>query len=155
MFGDNVHRNRSFEPLSEAEAQWVRKQLGRAREFVRDQDPGSVDGPPTLELLDRAFCNYLASASDPGDANAVVLAVGVAFGVRLVEDLGFEWVIATDDYGTDLAVLARRERGDVTIFPTEFVSKRCERREAPFLVASYAEIRHHLGEIATKWGDPA
>jgi hypothetical protein len=146
--------DRSFEPLTESERQWVRDQLDLAREFVRDFDPHTSDHPPSLESLDRAFASYLAHDSEPSRANAIVLALGAAFGTRLVEDLGFQWVIATDDYGTDLAVLARPGRGDVAIFPSDFVTKRYERREAPFLVASIAEIRDQLREIAAEWGDP-
>jgi hypothetical protein len=53
---------------------------------------------PSLESLDRAFANYLASGAEPTEANEVVLAVGAAFGARLVGDLGFRWAIATDDH---------------------------------------------------------
>jgi Domain of unknown function (DUF3806) len=76
-----------------------------------------------------------------------------AFGGELVEVLGFQWVIATDEYGTDLAVLARPGRGDVTIFPADFVAKRYERREAPFLVTAFAETSEHLRRIAAEWGE--
>lgn len=144
---------RSFEPLTAAEEQWLGGQLDQAREFVRAYAPAAPDDSVTLEALDQAFANYLASDTDPGGATALVLAVGAAFGTQLVESLGFEWGVATDDYGTDVAVLARPGRGDVTIFPTDFVAKRYERREAPFLVAALAEIRHHLDQIAAEWGD--
>lgn len=147
--------DRSFEPLSDTEARWVDEQLLRARDFALALDPQAVNGQPTLESLDRAFVEYLASGGGPSDADAVVQAVGAAFGDRLVGDLGFQWVIATDTYGTDLAVLARPGRGDVAIFPAEFVAKRYERREAPFLAAALAETRRHLREIAAEWGDPA
>lgn len=145
----------SFAPLTAAEVGWVREQLDRAREFVREFDPEGAVEPSSLEALDRAFANYLEAGAEPGMANGVVLAVGAAFGAELVESLGFAWIIATDEAGSDLAVLARPGRGDVTIFPTEFVAKRYERREAPFLAAAVAEIRHHLAEIAAMWDDPA
>jgi hypothetical protein len=147
--------DRKFEPLSESEHQWIAEQLARAREFVREFDPQAGDGEATLDSLDRAFRHYLDAESDASNANDVVLAVGAAFGLALVEGLEFEWVIVTDDYGTDLAVLARRGRGDVTIFPAEFVAKRYERREAPFLNAAYAEIQQSLRDVATEWGETA
>jgi len=147
--------DRAFEPLTEAEQQWVRDQLERARAFACEYDSHFHDGQPSLESLDRAFAKYLTFGAEPTEANGVVLAVGAAFGARLVEDLGFRWAIATDDYGTDLAVLARPGRGNVTIFPANFVAKRYERREAPFLVNAIAEIRHHLHEIAEEWGESA
>jgi Domain of unknown function (DUF3806) len=145
--------SRSFEPLSGAEIRWVQEQLESAREFVSQYTAEDSGSPTSLVSLDRAFVSYLASESDPSEADAVVLAVGVAFGSKLVEELGFEWVIATDDYGTDLAVLAWPGRGDVTIFPTDFVAKRYERREAPFLKSAFAEIRQQLQKVAAEWRD--
>ncbi len=143
----------SFDKLREAEAGFISEQLSRSRYFAAALDPHAGDGRPSLESLDRAFENYLASGGEPSGTNDVVQIVGIVFGVELVERLGFQWVIATDDYGTDLAVLARPGRGDVTIFPADFVAKRFERREAPFLVAAFAEISQQLREIAAEWGD--
>jgi hypothetical protein len=145
--------DRSFDPLSEAKARYVSEQLARAHDFALALDPRAEGVRPSLESLDRAFENYLATGGEPSDADEVTQAVGAAFGARLVEALGFQWVIATDEYGADLAVLARSGRGDVTIFPAEFVAKRYERREAPFLVAAFDEISQHLREIAAEWGE--
>jgi Domain of unknown function (DUF3806) len=131
--------DRSFEPLSDAEIRYVSEQLARAHDFALALDPHADGARPSLESLDRAFENYLATDDEPSNADELVQAVGAAFGAELVEILGFQWVIATDEYGTDLAVLARPGRGDVTIFPAEFVAKRYERREAPFLVTAFAE----------------
>lgn len=146
--------NRFFQPLTEAEQQWVRDQFERAREFARKFDPQALDDSPILEALDSAFVIYLETEGEPRGANEVVLAIRAAFGAQLVKDLGFRWVIVTDDYGTDLAVVARPGRGDVTIVPGDFVAKRYVRREAPFLVAAITEIRHHLDQIASEWGEP-
>jgi hypothetical protein len=147
--------DRSFEPLTTAEEQWVRDQLVLAHEFVRAFVRDNHNSELTLKSLDEAFERYLASESDPSTANGVVLAIGAAFGTRLVEDLGFQWIVVMDEYGTDLAVLARRGRGDVTIVPGDFVAKRYERKEAPFLVAAFAEIRDQLRKIAAEWGESA
>jgi hypothetical protein len=145
--------DRKFEPLTEAEEEWVKATLASARNFVCDYDPEGGDNEASLDSLDRAFKNYLAIESDTNTANDVVLAVGVAFGSTLVSHLGFEWVIASDDYGTDLAVLARPGCGDVTIFPSDLVSKRYERREAPFLADAFAQIKESLNKIAEEWGE--
>lgn len=147
--------HRSFDPLSETEARYVGDQLVRAHNFALALDPRAEGVLPSLESLDRAFENYLAAGGEPSDADEVVQAVGAAFGARLVDALGFRWVIATDEYGTDLAVLARPGRGDVAIFPAEFVAKRYERPEAPFLVAAFDEISQQLREIAAEWGETA
>ena len=112
---------RSFEPLTVAENEWVEDQLELARDFLREFGPDEPQPQLTLEALDSAFQKYLTSNADPSTANGVMLAIGAAFGARLVHDLGFRWVVVTDDYGTDLAVLARPGRGDVIIVPADFV----------------------------------
>jgi Domain of unknown function (DUF3806) len=145
--------NRSFNPLTESQRQWIGKHLTRAGEFAQHFDPQPNNGDAMLDSLDRAFQNYIAIEHVPSNAKDVILAVGAAFGSALVTELGFQWVIATDHYGTGLAVLARPNRGDVTIFPTDFVAKRYEHREAPFLRAAFDEIRQNLRQIAVEWGD--
>ena len=84
--------------------------------------------------------------------NEVVLTVGAAFGEHLVRELGFEWCIATDDWGTDIAVRARPGCGDVTIFPTDYVAKRWERKETGFLATSIGPIAKTVEESASDWG---
>jgi hypothetical protein len=79
--------------------------------------------------------------------------LGVALGSWLVQELGFRWAVATDEFGTDLAVVARRGRGDVTIYPTDFVSKRLERGEPRFFVDAFNDINRELERIAAEWGD--
>ncbi len=147
---------RSFEALTEAEHGWIDDQLERAREFVSAFAPQVTGDPLALESLDQAFSNFLAADSqDPAAANDAVIAVGVAFGAKLTKRLGFTWVIATDEYGTDLAVLSRPGRGDVTIVPTDFVAKRYERKESRFLTAALVEIEDQLRKLALEWGDPS
>src|SRR5579872_5841482 len=116
--------DRSFEPLTSVENKWIDDQLELAREFVQTFRPEDSHRRLTLESLDQAFVSYLESNANPSTANGVILAIGAAFGTRLVEDLGFQWVIVKDEYGTDLAVLARPGRGDVIIVPADFVAKR-------------------------------
>jgi hypothetical protein len=147
---------RSFVALTEAERRWIFDELEQAREFVRAFAPEVTGDLLSLESLDEAFSNLIKSDNHDGaTANASVIAVGVAFGNKLVERLGFNWVIVTDEYGTDLGVLSRPGRGDVTIIPTDFVAKRYERKEWGFLESSFADIECQLREIAVEWGEPA
>jgi len=41
----------------------------------------------------------------------------------------------------------------VLIVPGDFVAKRYERKEAPFLVAALAQIKQELKAIAAEWGE--
>ena len=143
--------NLSFGPLSSAEQESILEQLERARAFSFRYVPSAAE--VTLESLDEAFNLFLDSEYPPIDAHEVIFAVGVFLGAKLVDELGFQWTVATDDYGRELAVQARPGRGDVTIFPMDFVAKRYERGESYFLVDAIAQIRESLKEIAREWGD--
>jgi hypothetical protein len=139
----------TFQTLTPSKQLWLGDQLREAARFAR-QD-GAL---PSLEELDAAFAKFIGHSEAANEqANSVVLCVGAAFGEHLVRLLGFEWVIATDDWGTDIAVVARRGRGDVTIFPADFVAKRWERREPHFLTAALGSIAETLKEAAADWGD--
>lgn len=141
----------TFAPLSEAEAAWLADQNRFASMFV-GQTPN--DSLPSLQALDDAFAKFTARGSQANeDANAIVLCVGVAFGEHLVRSLGFEWCICTDEWGTDIAVRARPGRGDCTVFPTNFVAKRWERKETNFLVASLLDVSTTLRQYAIAWGE--
>lgn len=140
-----------FESLSEAEYSWLHDRIAQAALFVDSQAPLDLPSLASLDDAFEAFVNMGDAAN--ARANDVVLAVGAAFGEHLVRTLGFEWRIATDEWGTDIAVLARPGRGDITIFPTDYVAKRWERREPRFLVASVGPILQTLQESAKAWGD--
>lgn len=138
-----------IEPLTKAEEGWVQEQLVGAHQFVEAFSPPDALKPLALRVLDRAFAAWLQSddASNPTVANQVINQVGVAFGRQLVEDLGLRWVIATDDNGSELAVYGLDGRGDVLIYPANFVAKRWERREAPFLAESFRRIAKDIEQI--------
>jgi hypothetical protein len=51
--------------------------------------------------------------------------------------LGLSWIALTDEHGTEIAV---RGRADFTVFPTNFVAKRYEKRETGFLAPAFNEM---------------
>lgn len=139
----------TFQDLNPGEFAWIAEQLARATEFAGGK---AGDELPTLAQFDVAFARFVES--DPSSderANAVVLMLGAVLGTHLVSTLGFEWVIATDDHGTDLAVVAMRGRGDVTLFPSDFVAKRWERRETGFLADVPGQVGETLAESERQW----
>jgi hypothetical protein len=143
---------RSIESLSSGEQEWLQHQLRQASALVGKYAPKYAKDPLSLKALDAAFAAYIASATgDWSQANDVVLAIGVGFGNQLVEQLAFQWVVSTDQWGTGLAVLARPGRGDVTIFPMDFVTKRFETRETHFLEPSLGAIKKSLKDVAKQW----
>jgi hypothetical protein len=85
------------------------------------------------------------------DVNATINIIGIRFGQFLVDELGFRWTIATDGDASDLAVLALPGRGDVVVYPANFVAKRWEKRESNFLAAAFDWIRDQKTALEADW----
>jgi hypothetical protein len=138
---------------SEKEQAWIAEQLLNATEFVTAFSPEDSGEQLTLGALDRGFSRWIASgpAHNAAEANRVINSVGIAFGQLLVEGLGLKWVIATDKYGSDLAVYGLPGAGDVLVYPANFVAKRWERRDTNFLEQSYGWIEQQLNSFRGKW----
>ncbi len=147
--------NQRIEPLNRVEEEWIRAQLASAEKLVEAFSPSDAAQPLTLGALDRAFTAWLNSnaSADSALVNQVVNYVGVAFGRQLVQGLGLRWVIATDQNGSELAVYGLPGQGDVLIYPTNFVAKRWEKREAGFLEKSYGRIAMDIEQLRRQYAN--
>jgi hypothetical protein len=139
-------------PLTDTERAWLNSQIEAAARFVADY--GSARHPQGLDALDHAWASWLdRQLVNPEDPNTVINAVGVAFGQALIEALdGFEWVIAEDDGGRDLAVYGLPGAGDVLVYPANVVAKRYETRVATFLQAIHAAMVNEINELRAEAG---
>ena len=137
----------------EKEQAWIAEQLENATKFVSTFSPQDAKQSLTLGALDRAFSQWIASgaADNAAETNRIINCVGIAFGRFLVEGLGLKWVIATDEYGSDLAVYGLPGTGDVLVYPANFVAKRWERRETDFLEQSYGWVEQQLESFRRRW----
>ena len=138
-------------PITKAELIWIEQQLRAANEFAVQYFPNCANQPLSLASLDLAFKCWL----DAGDNNSftvnnIVNAIGVAFGNSLVENAGFSWVISSDQYGTDLAILALPGQGDVLVYPANFVAKRLEKKETLFLETAFMRILNQTKELEAR-----
>jgi hypothetical protein len=141
-----------IDSLNANEAAWIRTQLENASKFVEGFSQEDAEKPLTLPALDRAFAVWVASEPSEADLiNAVINYVGIAFGQSLVDGIGLKWVIATDDQGSELAVHGLPGRGDVLVYPTNFVAKRWERRETNFLEKAYQQIGRDVRAVFRDW----
>jgi Domain of unknown function (DUF3806) len=137
----NGEADQTIEALNDAELDWVDQNLQSASAFVRSYvgDDAAIDP----ESLDAAFERWLQAwlgqpESERDDPNPYINVFGIAFGQRLVDDLGFEWKVVTDAYGTEMAVLG--QPGDQLVFPPNLVAKRFVARETRFMQPLYDEI---------------
>lgn len=134
--------------LTDKERDWVAQQCTAASLFVAAYSPDDADKPLSLACLDRAFSAWLGTQEkDVGLINLTINCVGAAFGQFLVDGLGFNWVVATDENGDGLAVLGYPGKGDVLIYPPNFVAKRWERGEGVFFEDSYKQISETVQNI--------
>ena len=116
-----------IEPLNEAEQHCVAENVTEATRML--------GGDLTAEALDDLWAELLRE--DPVDPNPAINMIGLAFGHLLAERLGLSWVALTGEHGTEIAV---RGRADFTVFPTNFVAKRYERRGTYFIAPGFDEM---------------
>jgi hypothetical protein len=143
-----------IDELSENEVAWVKTQLENALKFVEDFSPADSAQPLNLAALDRAYAAWIDSGpTEVPLINATINCVGVAFGQILLDGVGLElrWVIATDEYGTDLAVYGLPNQGDILVYPATFVAKRWETRETNFLETTYLNMEKDIRELHRSW----
>jgi hypothetical protein len=141
-----------IEPLNASEQDWVKAQLENAAKFVEAFSPADSQQALTLAALDRAFAAWLASQSHHVDMiNSIINYVGIAFGQSLVDGIGLQWVVATDKDGSELAVYGLPGRGDVLVYPANFVAKRWEQRETDFLEDGYQKIARDVRDVSERW----
>ncbi len=152
--GDFMAMKQKIDELTENEITWVKAQLENAAKFVKDFSPADSVQPFNLAALDRAYAAWIESGpTEVPLINATIHCVGVAFGQSLLDGvgLGFRWVIATDEYGTDLAVYGLPNQADVLVFPATFVAKRWEARETNFLETTYLNMEKDIRELHQSW----
>jgi hypothetical protein len=117
-----------LEPLTNAETDWVRSSIAELIE--QDVVPGDIDD------LGRHYDEMLTAwlrLNEPQrpDPNAIISQIGLAFGQYVADQARLDWMVATDDHGTEIAL--HRERGNVLIYPTDLVAKRWTAHERSVL----------------------
>lgn len=141
-----------IEPLNDAEQRWVTAELGNARTLVDTLSPEDAGAKLTPEVLDRAFKAARASAGENADAaNAIINAVGMAFGQYLVDQLGFKWVAVFDKDGSEIAVVALPGKADMLVFPPTLVAKRWGTGTTDFLGYVYKGIQEDQHKLEADW----
>lgn len=138
--------------LAESQKLWLdchRRELVRRvqRELGYDGD-----SPIPLKILDEFWDRFIAASPESNDAvNAILNDVGVALGDHLVRAKQFEWIILSDSYGVGIAVVALRGTANMSTDPFNFVVKRWDRKESPFLAAGFQALCETADEWAAKW----
>lgn len=143
-----------FQELNNAELDWIASRIEDAKLLISQYAPGDVGQPINASVLDRGYAGWLASNETNSDRiNEVINALGIAFGQLLVDEIGFQWVIVTDQFGTDMGILALPGKGDVLVTPATMVAKRWETRETGFLVPLHRVVTDQVRKVEALWKD--
>jgi hypothetical protein len=142
----------SIEELNDAERRWLTSCIDVARQLIAEHAPADQSRSLDAGILDRTYAAWLATGESDGNRiNQVINAIGFAFGQLLVDTAGFRWVVATDQYGCEMAILALPGRGDVLVYPANMVAKRWPSRETEFLVPLFKIITQQVRDVEASW----
>lgn len=107
-----------------------------AIQFLSAYAPGAA---PSLKAYDEAFRLWQRDHANRFSVDDVVARLGAYLGSRLVTDFDMEWIQVTDEYGTDLAVRARKY--EVIAFPFASVAKRIQNKQYDFMAGVYYAVQ--------------
>ena len=104
MSGSTGDETAGVEPVEEVGIRRLTADEEAALEAVRAGYAGHGIDPADLESIAAAYDRALDAHDDDHDSASVVELLGTAVGDHLVAAGGYRWVVATDPFGTDLAV---------------------------------------------------
>src|SRR4051794_24834528 len=125
-------------PLNEGEVAWRDQQLEIGRLLVERYTGANDEDLPALDRLDACIAGWQSDDDSRVDVNVLINGVGVAFGEHLARQARLQWVIATDDHGSDLAL--HGQPGDILVFPASTVAKRVVAGETAFVQSLYSSL---------------
>ena len=114
----------------------------RAQDFVATYLPDVSN--PSLKDFDEAFYRWQKTKDRRYTDQQVIGILGAYLGNRLVTDFQMEWVIVTDQYGSDYAVKARKSK--VIAYSFASVSKRVERNQYEFMDGIYQAVKRLIAK---------
>jgi len=127
---------------NQSELDWLAAHVALAAKLTGGEE--GQQSAPGIDELDALWSSWLPDAA-PEQVNDMVNIIGLAFGQRLVDDLGMRWVVATDAHGTEIAV--HHATGDALMYPPNLVAKRWESRETGFLRPIYDDLAARLPQM--------
>jgi len=131
-----------LQPINEAERQWISDNLAQLRSHGVDVADGGQLSACFDTMLNSWECRSETERADP---NELINVIGIGLGEHLVCRAGLQWVVATDEAGTELAV--RGQSGSVIIYPTNVVAKRWVAGERAFLGRFADDVVQRIAEI--------
>lgn len=135
--------------MNPGEIEWRDAQIAVARALAERYGQLAPDELVPVEALEAVVAGWLDGDDTRLDINTIINSVGITFGCHLAQATGLTWVIATDEFGTDLAL--HGQPGHILLYPANAVGKRILEGEHSFLahlleaMADAIEQRKALG----------
>lgn len=125
--------------LNPSELTWL-QQMQEGGRLLHQMYVGELGTIPDAKALDAIWVRWQSDTDNPDrpDPNTIVNALGLCFGQQLVDRLGFRWAVITDEYGTEMGLLA--QPGDITVFPANLTAKRLEKGAHPFFADLFSQM---------------
>lgn len=134
--------------LNDSERGWLGAHLKVAQSLADASAGAAAPSPLTPALLDAVWNAWIPTAAqDPESVNTIINAIGAAFGQFLVDSDGFRWVVASDEHGTEMAVIALEGTADVVLYPMNLVAKRYETGTEGFILPLLEQIRNQVSRL--------
>ncbi len=132
---------------NDAELEWIANNLAATREMVAEFAGRVSNLEPAV--LDVAYAAWFAQhAPKSEDPNPAINAFGIAFGQHLVDQLQLNWVVASDQHGTEMAV--HGQPGDILVYPPNLVGKRYSAHETDFFAPLFCKIRKQIVAVRSQ-----
>ena len=129
--------------LAPAEAQWRDRNVEVSRRLVRRYSLGTTARLPSVEQLQAVVEAWRADEDPDVGLDALVNAVGMAFGANLAAVAQLTWVLTIDDDGIELALHA--DRDDVLVHPARAVSRYVAADDGSTLCELHEELLVGIG----------
>jgi hypothetical protein len=114
----------TFQEPNQAERRWMAGHL----QFAANQNIDLDDADQVASFYDMLLQSWTDSpAGSRSDPNGSINIIGTTFGEHLVRRTPMQWVVATDSFGTELAV--HDPATDLLVYPANAVAKRWTKAE--------------------------
>jgi len=126
---------------------WLAQSLQNARiienQYWKKPIPKETEFSP--ELLDQVFDLWVSDTSKTKEkADMIIISLGAALGQWMADHYNMKWIIVTDSYGTDYALI--HKRWNIVAYPLSSVKEGVEENKKKFFGSTAATIQNQVAE---------
>lgn len=122
----------TIRPFNDSENSWLVNNIEIAKQLSMKYGSG---GPLTPNELDTIFAKWMSREGEKESDENIANSLGAAFGSYLVDQHNFNWMVLTDQYGTEYTV--KHKIGETMAFPRSSIMKRIEDGSTDLFVNIY------------------